>query len=192
MTAFLLIKPDGMRFIKWVEKETELRGIKIKSKVKFYEWQRLAPLLYKQRLERGSTEFRADFKIHLWLQSHFFGNTGEVFLLETGGVTLEEEVKKAYDLRNALRDTMYQLGDDRIQIIVNGEQFEEVLAQEASGYYGYLGVREEEGGFAPLSCESTQKGKWDIHCFKYVHAPDSVEEFLFQAQVLREELKILL
>ena len=177
---FLVVKPDGMRYLDIIRRELKKSNFSIVSEIPCHDWAMLAHRMYERRLEQETEEFRSNFEIHVWLQEHLFGPEAVVLVFYGRFSTLVDGVHRVFVFRDQVRQNLYQKGDNRMVFLVKVDAF--VEGDQASGLWGRLAIMKEQN----IETIYAQSHKWDEHLFKYVHAPDSLEEFVFQKNVLEK------
>lgn len=181
---FMLVKPDGGRYLTEIEQTLNERNIFITDVYAVSDWERIARAMYQRQLEESSRPFRVGFDSHVWLCRYLFGNQALFLLLnaQTTNTDWNLQVKAVYEARNGFRDKFSASSNGTIAIAINLNKLEGDPFRGSGKKKGHLGIS-QPNSFDPLF-DGISKGRWDGNYFKYVHAPENPGELSYQYQAL--------
>lgn len=167
---FLMVKPDGGRYL--AELEQTLLESRLRISEVFYvsDWEPVARALYEPQLQSCDRAFYVAFEAHVWLNRYLFGNRALVLILETldNEQDLDTLARAVHQARDHFRSTVAESRNGTFIVAINLDRLPGE-AYQGAGRVGVLGVQASETSFTPLiECV----GRWDDYYFKYVHSPD--------------------
>jgi hypothetical protein len=181
---FMLVKPDGGRYLTEIEQTLNERNIFIADVYAVSDWERIARAMYQKQLQESSRSFRIGFDSHVWLCRYLFGNDALLLLLNAQATITDWnlQVKAVYEARNGFRNKYSASSNGTIAIAINLNKLEGNSFRGSGIKKGHLGIS-QPNSFDPLF-DGISKGRWDGNNFKYVHAPENFEELTYQYQAL--------
>jgi len=197
INPFVIVKPDGGRYLKELEETLTEKQISIMDIYHIEDWETVARSLYREQLETSSRSFCVGFETHVWLCQYLFGNQGLLLLLDTESneFNLDSKVQTVYEAREYFRKNFFA-SNGTFTIAVNLDKFEDKTFKGSGKKRGTLGIF-ESNSFDPLIEEGGSEGTWYRNYFKYIHAPGNTEELSFQFRtlvdlgIIREENRIM-
>jgi hypothetical protein len=181
--AFILVKPDGARYLNELESTLEEKHMHIERVYFVADWEKTSRALYKPQLQACSREFLVGFEAHVWLNRHLFGNHSLILVLETNFEDLETSARAVREVRDYFRSKIPHSRDGTFMIALNLNRLDGDVFQGA-GITGNLGVLSANGVFTTLG--DNYSGRWDDHYFKHIHAPDDLAALIREWKVLLE------
>jgi len=195
LSLFVVVKPDGGRYLRELEETLRERQISIISVYCINDWEKVARSIYKKQLETSSRSFCVGFESHIWLCQYLFGNQGLLLLLDpiSENFGLESKVQVLHEARENFRSKFFA-SNDVFTIAVNLDKFDSETFRGSDKVRGTLGTF--YSGFIDPLVGSNSDGMWYRNYFKYIHAPENVNELDFQFKelitlgILKEENKV--
>jgi len=181
---FLMVKPDGIRYLTELERALLERGLVIKEIYHVHDWATAARAIYEPQLLSCGREFYVDFEVHVWLNCFLFGNRALVFVLEATNEEKDLDLLAhiVREARDYFRDLIPESRNGTFVIAVNLDKLAE-SAYQGAGKEGVLGIL-TPSGFSPLNGFASVAGRWSVYYFKYVHAPDNSKELAREWNIL--------
>lgn len=185
MDLFVVIKPDGGRYLKELEETLNENRLSIISVYCIEDWEKTARSMYKKQLETSSRSFCVGFESHIWLCQYLFGNQGLLLLLDSSGknFSLESKVQILYESRENFRSKFFA-SNNIFTIAVNLDKFDNEAFKGSEKRRGILGTY-YSSSIDPL-INGDSEGTWYRNYFKYIHAPENVNELNFQFKTLSD------
>ncbi len=176
---FVVVKPDGGRYLKELDATLSENNVLIKDVYFIEDWEKVARSIYQKQLDSASRSFYVGFESHIWLCQYLFGNNGLLLTLDTGDLETDLKAKTqiVHDARESFRKKFFA-SNGTFTIAVNLEKLDGDRFSGSGKVKGILGVVQPEAT-EPL-IEDGSEGVWYRNYFKYIHAPESVEELEFQ------------
>lgn len=195
LRLFVVVKPDGSRYLKELEETLIEKHISITGVYCINDWEKVARSIYKRQLETSSRSFCVGFESHIWLCQYLFGNQGLLLLLDPGGenLGLESKAQALHEARESFRSKFFA-SNDVFTIAVNLDKFDSEAFKGSDKIRGTLGTF-HSGSIDPL-VGSDSDGVWYCNYFKYIHAPENIDELNFQFKelvslgILKEENRV--
>jgi len=176
---FVVVKPDGGRYLKELDSTLSENKIIIKEVYFIEDWEKVARSIYQKQLDSASRSFYVGFESHIWLCQYLFGNNGLLLILDTSDrqAGLKAKTQTVYDARESFRKK-FPASNGTFTIAVNLEKLDSDRFSGSGKKKGILGVVQPEST-EPL-IEDGSEGVWYRNYFKYIHAPENAEELKFQ------------
>lgn len=182
---FVIVKPDGSRYLSELEQTLNERGLFVSNVYFVQDWETTARTIYERQLQTSSRSFCVGFESHIWLCRYLFGNQALLLLFDTeaAGLSLDSQAQALYEARNCFR-SKFSASDDTFVIAVNLDKFPGEAFRGSGKKKGHLGIS-QPNSFTPL-IERESRGRWYGNYFKYIHAPENFDELCFQFKALTE------
>lgn len=180
---FIVVKPDGGRYLREIEETLSENQIHIKSIYYIEDWEGASRSMYQKQLEAASSSFNIVFNNHIWLNQYLFGNQGLLLMLDSDieRFDLDKRTKAVHETRESFR-RKFSASNDIFAVAVNLEKLKGSTFVDSQKKHGVLGVMQPDS-LDPLMGNASE-GTWYRAYFSYFHAPESKEELVFQYQKL--------
>lgn len=166
--SFLLITPEGFRYLDSIKKEVLHNGFEIISKHHIFSWSNVFRAFNKKYLEEKDELFRNQTEAHIWLKNYIFGDYAQVWLLKKNSLTDAALLKEITNLKLLIRSKYRASRDGTFTIIAD---LCKLGFNPDSIRPAYLGTF-QGNSFQIIDESISQIGKFDFYFFKYVHCPD--------------------
>ncbi len=181
--SILIVKPDGLRYLSYIESETINHGFRIVSKYHVYSWDEMHLELNKEEIKKKGSLFGDEIEAHIWLIKYIFGNYAQVWFLEKDSTKDEELLEEIMSLKKCIRDKLNASRNGTFMIISDLNK----LGLKASDIEpGFLGTF-HNNKFSKIDSYISQEGRFDSFFLKYVHCPDAtLEEAKREIEVIKK------
>ncbi|MBR6253094.1 MAG: hypothetical protein IKR04_04565 [Clostridia bacterium] len=181
--SFLLIKPDGFRYLDVIRKEVLKNGFRIVNKYHIYSWEDVFRKLSRELMEHRNELFGKEIEAHIWLLKYIFGNYAQLWILEKKPLKDEALLEETTNVKEIIRDRYCASRDGTFMIIA--DMCKVGLPSEFLSP-GYLGTF-FENEFHKVDKMIPQRGQFDGFYLKYLHCPDPIlSEAEREFEVLRK------
>ena len=176
---FMVVKPDGGRYLREIDDTLRENKLVINGVYFVEDWEKVARSIYQKQLDSASRSFYVGFESHVWLCQYLFGNNGLLLTLDTGEQNLDiiSKTQIVHDARESFRKK-FPASNGTFTIAVNLEKLDGDRFIGSGKKKGILGIIQPESTEPLIDGES--EGVWFRNYFKYIHAPENVEELQFQ------------
>lgn len=186
-SAFLIAKPYSGQYLELLLGVISKNGLHPHSIYATDRWGEIARKIYQKNIDRMGSEFKVGLEGHIRLVNFLFGNRAIILLLkgsDSNALDEEETLMLAQKVKNELRSQAP--GGEKLEDIIVFMNLAQIdIGCEIGGVVatGILGLRDDEGNFKAISKIS---GAWDYYYFKYVHAPDNLQELYEELEILQK------
>jgi hypothetical protein len=176
---FIIIKPEGARFLKEIEDEIILCGYSIKKMYHVKDWESIGTKLYSFDWEYMN-KLQLEFKASIWICKYLLNNEGILVLIKNDNNMNSEEI--GYKVKRSFRNKYTQYGNETMFCAVN------------SGKIGIKYIVEQNisssNKFKNIEKKMIKNGSWRRIKFSHIHSPDSTVESLKREwnHILTEEI----
>ena len=182
----MIAKPYSGQYLDLLLDTISRNGLKPEKIFSTENWSEVARRIYEKNVKLYGNSFKIGLEGHIKLVNSFFGNRAAVLLLGPDCSDTEKSLQETLCLTQQVKKELRGQtpgGPDLTDIVVmmNLEKLDGNHDVSSVAPTGIIGVQKEDGEFRPIS---KVKGIWDFYYFKYVHAPDSIDD-------LQEELETL-
>jgi len=176
---FVIVKPDGGRYLRELDDTLGENKLVINNVYFVEDWEKVARSIYQKQLDRSSRSFYVGFESHIWLCQYLFGNNGLLLMLDSNSqpADLKNKTQIVHEARESFRNK-FPASYGTFTIAVNLEKLEGDRFVGSGKKKGVLGII-QSASTEPLISEGSE-GVWYRNYFKYIHAPENVEELEFQ------------
>jgi|GEM_PF-4523910 len=182
--AYLLLKPYFQNHLCLLSEGLKKFGLMVDRAYKVNDWTKVSLAVYKKTIEKEGELFEIGLHGHIWVTRYLFGNKAILvtFADSNGIANCKGTYEKVTALKKHIRATLKGGPSSNDLLVLMNLKNIKIPKAELLQTKGELGVSLDKGGFIKLAPKS---GLWDYYYFKYVHGPETYEEFVEEFDVLK-------
>lgn len=168
--AFVIVQPDGIRFLKTLEDVIIQKELSIEMVYFIHDWGLVAKNIYRPDWIRRRTK-PTELESKLWLTRYFFGNNGLAVVIKGPDIKGNDNciIKYGDEIKKGFRKLSCDNINSSVIIAINLESLKFLQTPEHSrgGKSEFCSPR-----YKFLNQIVTEPGYWNRCRFTHIHAPD--------------------
>lgn len=168
--SYLMIKPDGLRYLFEIEQLITTEGFEICGRYSVYNWEEVAKQIYAKSVSEHDEVFEKEFLGHIWLNKYLFGNYAIVILLRYNNLENKQLLEQIMRLKLKIRKRFNASKNGTFIVALDMNKINLTSDLISSSNL----VLQTENGIITFDDNISQCGKFSSFYFQYVHCPDPI------------------
>lgn len=181
--SYLMIKPDGQRYLQEIEEMILNSGFSIKAIYHVCDWENISFKIYQHCLSKHDELFKLDFLAHVWINKYLFGNKAAIMVLSKKNVIGTQLLEEIMRLKRDIRTRFNATKNGTFMIIADMEK----IGFNTISNKGYLCIKSKMD-YVLVDEYLPQIGTFRAFFLQYIHCPDAnTDEAQSELTILKKE-----